>query len=51
MHEKNIKNYIYVCPICLGKLEECKCFAFPLTLIQIDKNITKFKNPTKTAEF
>ena len=39
MHEKNIKNYIYVCPICLGKLEECKCFAFPLTLIQIDKNM------------
>ena len=39
MYTKNIKNHVYVCPTCLGKLEECKCQNLPFTLIQIDKHM------------
>ncbi len=39
MNEKNIKNYLYVCPYCFNVVKECECFAYPPTLIQIDKNM------------
>ena len=39
MHEKNLRNYVYVCPYCFNKLEDCTCSRFPESLIQIDRNI------------
>ncbi len=39
MNEKNIKNFLYVCPNCLNELKKCECYCYPDTLIQIDKNI------------
>ncbi len=39
MEEKNVKNYLYVCPFCLRILKECTCIAFPERLIQIDRNM------------
>ena len=39
MYEKNLRNYVYVCPYCFNKLEDCACHRFPESLIQIDRNI------------
>ena len=39
MYEKNLKNYVYVCPRCFNKPENCSCDFLPLSLVQIDKNI------------
>ena len=36
---KNIKQYVYVCPHCFNKVENCECPMLPYELIQIDKNI------------
>lgn len=39
MKKGNLKDYLYVCPNCLNVLKECKCHIYPITLIQIDKNM------------
>ena len=39
MYEKNLKNYVYVCPQCFNKMEECSCRSYPFTLVQLDRNI------------
>ena len=39
MYEKNLKNYVYVCPCCFNKPEGCTCSVLPFTLLQLDKNM------------
>lgn len=39
MYEKNLKNYVYVCPRCFNKIKECTCDFFPDSLVQLDRNI------------
>ena len=39
MNKRNAKNYVYVCPHCFNKVDECKCLVLPWELIQIDKKI------------
>lgn len=39
MYEKNLKQYVYVCPNCFNKLENCTCPILPFNLLQLDKNI------------
>lgn len=39
MHEKILNHFVYVCPRCFNKVKECTCLMYPLTLIQIDKNM------------
>ena len=37
--EKNVKEYVYVCPHCFNKPENCTCHALPFSLIQLEKNM------------
>lgn len=39
MCEKNLKNYVYVCPRCFNRVEQCTCEYYPESLAQLDRNI------------
>lgn len=39
MYEKNLRQYVYVCPCCFNKVENCTCAILPFSLLQLDKKI------------
>ena len=39
VREKNVKEYVYVCPCCFNKPESCTCSMLPFSLIQLEKNM------------
>ena len=39
MRTKNLRDFVYVCPHCINPLRDCVCDAYPMKLIQLDRNI------------
>lgn len=39
MHEKSLRDYVYVCPRCFKPVKECTCSEYPEKLVQLVRKI------------